>query len=326
MRRELRSVHWAALRLLLLLIFGATHAEATDDLERARAIFQDGLVLEVAGDWAAALARFQEVGQTRLTPQVRYHLARCKEHLGRLTEALGDYRVAEVEAQASGLVEVGEMQRARRDLEIRVPSLLLLGDDAAVAMLRVELDGILVGGAVLNQPMVINPGQHQLTLRSPTGAHRVALIVAEVGKRTEVDLRQYDQNLVPRVDGVGADGEQSRRGASPIWPYFAMGTGVAAVAASVVLFIVRQQAKNDLEQNCAGSLCPERMQSVQRRGEAASIAAPVALGLGVTGIGLGTWGMLTQTRGAGAERGHAGGSVVSTAWATGWGVNIAATF
>ncbi len=315
-----------AVRVALFMVSAATNLGAAEELERARAVFHEALVLEVAGDWPSALAKFQEVGRTRLTPQVRYHLARCKEHLGRLTEALGDYRVAEVEARTAGLAESSEIERARRDLEGRVPTLVLRGGVTAVTF-HIELDGITLGNAVLDRPMVINPGQHQVALRSSQGANRALLIVAEEGKRLEVDLREYDQNLVSRGAPNMADTELGRQDVAPIWAYVAVGAGVAATATSVVLFVVREQAKNELDRKCDGTTCPETMRSVQDRGELASVVAPVALGLGIAGIGLGAWGLLGSIRRTDVNRGRRSNSMVSAAaWPGGWGVNIAAKF
>jgi hypothetical protein len=322
-RRQPISFRWLVARVALFIVVGATRVGAAEDLEHAREVFHEALVLEVAGDWASALAKFQEVGRTRLTPQVRYHLARCKEHLGRLTEALGDYRVAEVEARAAGLTEWSEMERACRNLEVRVPTLLLRGGGTSAAF-HIELDGIVLGNAVIDRPMVLNPGQHQVTLRGPQGASRVLLIMAEEGKRLEVDLREYDQNLVSHSAPNLARPEQR---VAPTWAYVAVGTGAAAVAASVVLFIVRKQAEDELAQNCVKSTCPDNMRSVQERGELVSKLAPVVLGVGIAGIGLGAWGLLWGTRGARVSRGKSTSSTVSAAaWPGGWGVNVVAKF
>ena len=83
-----------------LLFMPGSNARA---LEKARNLFRQGLSLEAAGNWAAALAKFQEVMKVKLTPQVRFHSARCSEQLGRLNEALGEYRLAEYEAGQQGL-------------------------------------------------------------------------------------------------------------------------------------------------------------------------------------------------------------------------------
>src|ERR1044071_10265846 len=64
-------------------------AQDANELKRARAQFQQATELEQAGNWTAALQAFREVGQVRMTPQVRFHIAVCEEKLGRLVAALG---------------------------------------------------------------------------------------------------------------------------------------------------------------------------------------------------------------------------------------------
>ncbi|MEZ4376632.1 MAG: hypothetical protein R3B07_37860, partial [Polyangiaceae bacterium] len=99
-------------------------AQSKDDLAKARRLFRQGLSLEAAGDFAGALAKFDEVAKVKLTPQVRFHMGRCKEELGRLNEALGDYRLAEYEAREAGAKELPEISAAKEKLEARVPKLV----------------------------------------------------------------------------------------------------------------------------------------------------------------------------------------------------------
>src|SRR5689334_16529333 len=62
----------------------AAHAQPKggNPLDKARAQFQQGLALETAGDWAGALSLFVQVAAVKLTPQVRFHVGLCEEHLG----------------------------------------------------------------------------------------------------------------------------------------------------------------------------------------------------------------------------------------------------
>src|ERR1043165_5621106 len=82
----------------------ATQAFAQDasELKKARAQFQQATELEQAGNWTAALQAFREVGQVRMTPQVRFHIAVCEENLGRLVAALGGYELALADADSVG--------------------------------------------------------------------------------------------------------------------------------------------------------------------------------------------------------------------------------
>ncbi|MGC4070301.1 MAG: CDC27 family protein [Polyangiaceae bacterium] len=143
--------------LIFLCVSARAAAQSSEELDRARGLFQEALSLEVAGDYRTALAKLQQVSKVRLTPQVRYHLARCKEYLGRLTEALGDYRVAATEARTLGLPEIEEFERARSALEAKIPK-ILLHISGASGKTAVELDGVRLGPSVLGSPIAVDPG------------------------------------------------------------------------------------------------------------------------------------------------------------------------
>src|SRR5690349_5526477 len=100
-------------------------AQSQDDLERARNFFREGLSLEAAGNWAQALAKFREVGKVKLTPQVRFHTARCNEQLGHLNTALGEYKLAEYEGGQQNIPELPAITQARTSLEARIPKLVI---------------------------------------------------------------------------------------------------------------------------------------------------------------------------------------------------------
>ena len=88
--------HMLRRALTSLLLAGVVFSQQTPalaqdaaELKKARAQFQQATELEQAGNWTAALQAFREVGQVRMTPQVRFHIAVCEEKLGRLVAALG---------------------------------------------------------------------------------------------------------------------------------------------------------------------------------------------------------------------------------------------
>jgi hypothetical protein len=289
-------------------------ATAADDLEWARSMFREALVLEVAGDWAAALAKFQEVAKARLTPQVRYHLARCKEHLGRHTEALGDYRVAEIEARTANLEETPEIERARQELEVRIPQLLLRVSGSS--SITIELDGISLGPTALNRAMVVNPGWHRITVRHESGRSLDSFIEAEPARQLEVDLRESEQKLsLPvRVPPVAVPPSPAARKV-PTWAYVSTAVGSAAVVSSAVLWVVRQQAIHDLDVAC-NPKCDESQRATLNRGQAASVAAPITLGVGVASLGLAAWGLFRSPDGT-SSRGTRSANTVSGIVGTG---------
>lgn len=323
MRRHLTSIRALAVLVTMVWALYSKGLSAAEDLERARSTFRDALILEVAGDWAAALAKFQEVAKARLTPQVRYHLARCKENLGRLTEALGDYRVAETEARFANLDETGEMERARGDLEMRIPKLFLHLQADRVNTI-VELDGIALGALALERPILVNPGWHRITLRHPSGATSDSFVDAQIGKVTEVNLNPHE--LTPAgVINEKPPSLPEPNGAPSKWAYVSAGIGAAGIVSSVVFWIVRSRAEQKLDATCRDGVCPLSVKGVEQQGQFASVAAPIALGVGMVGVGLAAWGFWSQPKVL--NRRPSNTAAAKTVVAPGlWGVQIAAEF
>src|SRR5262245_40360401 len=131
-------------------------------LDRSRSQFHQGLALETAGDWAGALALFQQVALVKLTPQVRFHIGLCEEHLGQLAAALGDYELAAHEADEAKVPEVSAQVASRRDdLRARIPQLTITrGPGAEYA--SVSLDGVSLGASSIGTKLPVDPGPHRI--------------------------------------------------------------------------------------------------------------------------------------------------------------------
>lgn len=272
--------------------FAQTTGQNEQELTRARELFQEALSLEVAGDFAAALGKLQQVAKVRLTPQVRYHLARCKENLGRFTEALGDYRVAATEARDAGLAELEEFERARAAIEARVPR-LRVNLRAANSSASVELDGVRVGTAVLLAPLPVDPGLRRLVLRDGDRVLQTQTVMAIEGQTTEVVL---DGGVQTQSASVATVEDPGRRDSAPAWAYVAGAMGVVGAASSVALWVVRNEAINDLKSDCYENVCPERLRSTVNRGRFASWASPIAGTAGALGLGFAVWGFWPQKK------------------------------
>src|SRR3978361_2048802 len=80
----------------------SAYAQDKKELSKARAQFQRAIELEQAGNYTTALETFRSVGEVRMTPQVRFHIATCEEKLGRLVTALGGYQLAFADADSVG--------------------------------------------------------------------------------------------------------------------------------------------------------------------------------------------------------------------------------
>jgi hypothetical protein len=276
------------------------------ELARARQLYAQGLTLEAAGDWTGALASFEDVARIKVTPQVRFHLARCKEHLGRLNEALGGYRLAEYEAQQGGAKDkeiIREAQKAREALEARIPKVTIVRGKGAEAI-KIELDGVALGDTQIGHEMAIDPGPHVVVgTVAPGKTFKKSFSVSEtdvVRVALDVPAELADEAATsPAKSGAGAASEASSSETPPetpteapatpakrsAAPWVIGGIGVASLVASAVFYKLRSDAQKKLDDGCIGHTCPDTLEDTQTQGKRYTLLSGVTLGIGIVGIG-----------------------------------------
>lgn len=270
-------------------------AQSRAELSKARAAYRQGVSLEAAGDWAGALAKFEQVAQVKRTPQVQFHIARCKEHLGRLNEALGDYRMAEYEAKQKNASVLGQITAAREALQARIPKLVItLGKGAESA--QVSLDGVELGEAKLGNPVSVDPGAHELVVTLSNDKQFKKDVSVKAGETKNVDLvppaalLKAPQPEMPSPAELPPEETPPKKPPvkhhSSVVPWIIGGVGVASLAASGIFYALRASAKSDLQNKCRGNICPSSLKSTGDNGKLYSTLSPVALGVGVVGVGV----------------------------------------
>ena len=263
------SVNRPLLRIALVLSCALGSAAVTgpaiaapdkEELSRARARFQQATELEQAGNWAAALQQFREVGQVRMTPQVRYHIALCEEKLGKLVAALGGYELALSEAESLGPDFHKEVEDRTNALRERIPKLVIERGEGAEAA-TIELDGIALGASSIGIEVPLDPGPHQIAARASgydVYAETIEVPEKEI-KRVTVSLKKLaEANPMPDEGNKGPaapaapPARQSR-----VVPYaIGIGGGVLLVS-SGVFYLLRQSQVNKLDKLCPNrSNCP----------------------------------------------------------------------
>jgi PEGA domain len=284
-------------------VFAGPESKPTPSaLDRARSQFHQGLALETAGDWSGALALFQQVAYVKLTPQVRFHIGLCEEHLGQLAAALGDYDLAAHEADESKVAEVSAQVASRRDeLKARIPELTITrGSGGEYA--SVSLDGVSLGGSSIGIKLPVDPGPHSVEARAPGfKPFRVTIdIVEKESKKVEITLERIPAPAMapdPVVSGTRAVDTSEPARASVI-PFVIGGVGVASLGAGVVFLMLRQNAITTLDSVCTlpNRGCPADAQSTYDQGRTYNLLANVTLGAGVVGVGVGTILFFTQKK------------------------------
>jgi hypothetical protein len=230
----------------------AQEEDESGALVKARALFQRGLELEQAGNYSAAVQAFREVGQVRMTPQVRYHIALCEERLGRLVAALGGYELALAEADSVNADFKNEVQSNVTRLRESIPRIVIqrgAGADAAV----IELDGVKLGDSSVGIELPLDPGPHSVVARAP-GYKRLEKTVTVAENSREVAV--LDLEALPPEALVPGDGGVQTRPIPPVVPYVIGGVGAASLIASGVFYALRQDAIGELEKRCVNRVCP----------------------------------------------------------------------
>jgi hypothetical protein len=245
-----------------------------------------------------ALQKFDQVASVRLTPQVRFHIALCKSHLGRLNEALGEYRLAEYEAEQGALPEAAEIRAAREELEGRIPRVWIVPREGIV-LSRVTLDGVQLGGASLTEPVTIDPGPHRLEAVSADGRRFAQDFSATEREQVSVNIAFESAGASAAQDSPassaspdhGTAGMTVREGNSGAAPWIVSGVGAAALGASIYSLLAASDAQTEVDKlsavigdRCVGAECSEEIRTEALRRKDATDDRNLFTGLGYSGL------------------------------------------
>jgi len=300
-----RQVISACLRGALLALpalsvgLAARPAAAQDkkELSKARAQFQRAIELEQAGNYSTALEQFRDVGQVRMTPQVRFHIASCEEKLGRLVTALGGYQLAFADADSVGEEFKAEVDAAVTRLQASIPKLLIQRGSGAEAA-EIQLDGVTLGASSVGVPVPLDPGPHAISAKAPGALpfSQTVTILENEQKTVDVTLVLEQQEARP---SAAFDGSAPSEKSNPrLVPYVIGGVGIASLIGSGVLFALRQSTYSDLEAQCGPNhdQCPSSAASDYSNLKLYNVTSQVALGVGVACIGTSVTMLLLQRK------------------------------
>ncbi|NUP11394.1 MAG: hypothetical protein HOW73_35560 [Polyangiaceae bacterium] len=269
----------------------AVAQEAGDvDLDALRKRFREGMTLESKQAWQEALTVFEEVAKKKMSPHVRFHIALCNEHLGRLKTARVGYQEALKLAQAEpeNAKEVLDSAPARlADLEQQIPVLVLKVADAGAAELVVDGDNI--GLIDKRSELLVDPGPHEISVVEGGRTTPLRKVTVLAGERLEivVPARATEDVAGPKPDPIGSKPEgpvHSETTPGNKIPSFVVGAvGIAGLVGSGVMIGLRQASISEVRDGCSGTDtgCDPALKDVAERGQQYEYAA---WGLGIGGL------------------------------------------
>jgi hypothetical protein len=209
-------------------------AEPTQaDVERARALFNEGVALVDRGEWAEAEARFRAALELRPSPVIAYNLASTLEAQGEYVEASELLHDVLAEPDLPQELRIASSDKLAAVLP-RIAHLTLVLSGAS-SEATVALDGRQLSARALSEPLPLDPGRHEVVARGVGGEARASVEASE-GESLEVEL-VLPVPSAAQVAAMASEGQEptraddvARRRRRWIWPVVA---GVAVVAAVV---------------------------------------------------------------------------------------------
>jgi hypothetical protein len=206
------------------------------------------------------------------------------------------------------------LERAQRALDAAKPRIAgLTVKVAAVADMRIKIDGNVLPSALVDSEVPTDPGEHSIEVSAPgflrAGAH---VTVADGEKRSVALTLSRDPNAVvapaPKSEAAASappaapavrEAEPSRAPAAPSDPapartpnrtaaYLALGMGAAGVAAGGVLGVLTLQRHQDLQGRCPNGTCAPDQQGDLDAAKRLGNFSTIAFGVGGAGLVLGT--------------------------------------
>lgn len=279
-------------------------AQDKKELSKARAQFQRAIELEQAGNYSTALEQFRDVGQVRMTPQVRFHIASCEEKLGRLVTALGGYQLAFADADSVGEDFKAEVATAVTRLEASIPRLVIQRGTGAEAA-EIQLDGVALGASSVGVPVPLDPGPHSISAKAPGALPFSQTVTIAEHEQKSVDVALTPEPQEPRAAAGVAPPVAVDKSNPRVIPYVIGGVGIASLVGAGVLFSMRQHTLHELEAQCGPNhdACPSSAAGDYSNLKLYNVTSQVALGVGVACVGTAVTMLLLQRKPAPATSG-----------------------
>lgn len=270
------------------------YAQSDEELARARSEFREAIALQAAGNYAGALAKLQSVAAVRMTPQVRFNIAVCEMHLGKLVSALGNFTLAESAALDQGIEEVAAKAAEHiEDLRARIPKLTIVrGEGAETA--AISLDGVKLGAAAIGTELDVDPGPHAIvaTIDGETRFSTTIEIAERTTERVVVRIESKAEEAVVASEPQAPVAFEVTEDASSGWSkretaWVSLGVGGAGTVAGIVFLVLRSGAISDLDEVCVNGRCPPSAEPTADRGKLYTGLSVASFVVGAAGLGLG---------------------------------------
>jgi tetratricopeptide (TPR) repeat protein len=243
--------------------------------ERARAEFAQGQELYRTGDYAGALAAFQNAQETQPSPAAEYNIGRCYERLGQLPEAVAAYeRYLAAAPEAPDQAALGEHVA---ELRRQMPAEARLSVSVEPSGATVSVDQASAEPAPVEKRLP--PGHHVVLaeLAGHTAARRDVELLAGGSLQLELTLRPVEPPPETRAPEAAVREEVPPPSPHPLpgerkWTYVALTAAVVATGLGVAFGASAQTAQNQLHSQVHNQVAAQQYYDTANARAAASNA------------------------------------------------------
>jgi hypothetical protein len=280
---------------LILCSMPAAASPTAADRALAQSLFEDGRRLMAAGDYESACPKLAESQAVDPSGGTLLNLAVCHEKQGRLATAWSDFKEALSVARRDNRPDRFEVaQEHLTALEPQVPWLTIRVVRPQPEQ-QVLLDGAPVRAAAWGTPIAVDPGPHRLEASAAGHAAWTRALEVTVGEQKVIVIPELalDTGLSPAAtDSAQTPPAQVERGNGVAWA--ALGTGVVALGVGTYFGVTALSTQNDAEKECpTPKTCSDRGIDLTGDAERAAWASNIGFGVGIVGVVVGSYLLLT---------------------------------
>lgn len=302
--------------LISLFVAGAlvssAAAGAPRDPAAAELLFREARKALDAGRTEEACVKFAESQRLDPAAGTLINLAACEEKLGKLASAWEKWQQA-LRALPADDERRGPVSERAAALESKLPRLEIRLAEGAPAGTKVVRDGLELGRASLGLALPVDPGAHEIEVTAP--GHEPKRIQVSLAEAENEALEVAPGPPLPEpVDAPGpASGPAPRpRAAAPpardtaadgagqrTLGFVVGGVGVAGIVVGSVAGVLALQKKNEVDDDCSdtgsGLECGPSGLDAAAAGNTYATVSTVAFAVGVVGLGVGGWLVLSSS-------------------------------
>lgn len=265
----------------------------------AQSLFEDGRRLMAAGDFESACPKLAESQTLDPSGGTLLNLAVCHEKQGRLATAWSDYKEALSIARRDNRTDRFEVAREHlATLEPQLPSLTIRVARAKPEQ-QVLLDGAAVRAAAWGTPIAVDPGPHRLESSAAghaawSGPLEMAVAEHKVVVIPELSLDTGLGSTEPPAADAGQTPAPAEAGRGNGLGWVVLATGVAALGVGTYFGVSALSTQSDVEKECPTSkTCSPKGEDLGRDAQTAAWASNIGIGVGIVGIVVGGYLLLT---------------------------------